>query len=581
MINSMNEIIYRCRRGLLILVIILQPTIAIAGQHEGIKTQLDPIFADWNSLDTPGMSVAVIREGQLIYSNGFGSAQLEYDIPITPATIFHVASVSKQFTTMAVLLLEARGLLSFDDEVQKHLSWVPTFDHPVTIRQLANHTSGIRDQWELLVMAGWRFDDVITMDDIRRLMKLQRELNFVPQSEMLYSNMGYTLLAEVVAEVSGETFEQFTRENIFEPLGMVHTHFHTDHEEIDKGRSYSYRLAKGDELKKSVLSYANAGATSLFTTAEDLALWLDNFRTQKVGGPAVMKQIMEVPVLTEGEPSEMRGEGYAGGLALGEYRGVKTIGHGGADAGFRSSVTWYPEHDLGIAVLSNAAHGDPGSHLQKVADVLLADVLAPIPPSEQPSTGTDPIVVDPGVLQGYAGSYNVEIGAVITFTVENDVLQAEVGGIGEFTPIPVSETRFLVSMLNAELTFEPGPGGHAESLILTMGEQAFAGERLQALTLSDEDAARYTGSYYSPEIRTRIDVANGEGGLFIQHERHGDIHLSSAVTVEPGEFPSELKGDQWFCNKVVFESDDAGVISGLRISGGRVRNLLFEKHSFD
>jgi CubicO group peptidase (beta-lactamase class C family) len=568
------------------LVCLLLPAFVTAEPVDGLENQLDPIFAEWDQDDMPGMSVAVVRSGELIYSNGFGFAQLEYDIPITPSTLFHVASVSKQFTTMAILLLEAEGKLSFDDEIQTHLPWVPRFDHPVTIRQLSNHTSGIRDQWELLTLAGWRFDDVITMADIRTMMKRQQDLNFPPLTEMLYSNMGYTLMAEIVAAVSGMTFEEYTRQNIFLPLGMTHTHFHSDHEEIDKGRSYSYQLGEGDALKKSVLSYANAGATSLFTTAEDLVLWLDNFRTMKVGDQAVMAKMLEVPVLTSGEPSQMRGEGYAGGVVVSRYRGARTIGHGGADAGFRSSVLWFPEHELGIAVLSNAAHGDPGGHLQRVADVLLSEHLEADPTGNgRDAAAADPVAVDPAVLENYTGSFSIDLAGVITFTLDGNELSGNVEGIGEFTLKPVSETEFWLRNLNAMLTFEKIVDGDrqlpANSLTLTMGEQEISGTRLKAVILTEEDAQRYTGSYYSPEIRTRIEVAHDDLGLLIQHDRHGDIRLSTEKSGEPGMVPDELRGDRWFCQRIVFTTNEDGVISGLRISGGRVRNLRFEKHAFD
>ena len=157
-------------------------------QHPSASA-IDPVFAQWDRPDSPGASVAVMRRGEIIFSKGYGSAQLEYEIPITPATVFHAASVAKQFAAMAVALLAADGKLSLDDEAQTHLLYVPRFAQPVTVRQLIHHTSGIRDQWELLAMAGWRLDDVITMDHIRSMIRHQRELNFKPNSEHLYSNM--------------------------------------------------------------------------------------------------------------------------------------------------------------------------------------------------------------------------------------------------------------------------------------------------------------------------------------------------------------------------------------------------------
>ena len=356
------------------------------GSSYNLARGIDAVFADLDRPGAPGAAVSVIRDGEILYSRGYGYAQIEHGVPVTPNTVFHVASVSKQFTAMAVTLLAAEGALSLDDPVQAHLAFVPEFEHPVNVRQMIHHTSGIRDQWQLLGISGWRLDDVITTEQILGLMSRQRELNFVPGSEYLYSNMGYTLLAETAAAVSGTSFPEFTAERIFRPLGMERTHFHDDHEHLVPDRAYSYRPVAtdededeaeagsgegmGPEYTKAVLSYANAGATSLFTTADDLARWLDNFRHETVGGPGVMEMMKTRGVLNGGDTIP-----YAHGLGIGDHRGLRTIGHGGADAGFRTQAIWYPEANVGVVVLTNVANGNPGGRARQVAEVVLAGVF--------------------------------------------------------------------------------------------------------------------------------------------------------------------------------------------------------------
>ena len=237
--------------------------------------QVDEVFAPWDNKDSPGAAVAVVQNGTIVYKKGYGMANLEYDIPNSPSTVFHIASVSKQFTAFSILLLEKAGKLSLDDDIRKYIPEVPDFGKTITLRHLATHTSGMRDQWNLLAMAGWRLDDVITKEQVLKLVSKQKALNFNPGEEFVYCNTGFTLLAEVVARVSGQSFAEFTQANIFSPLKMKSTLFYDDHEKIVKNRAYSYHEANG--YKKSVLSYANVGATSLFTTAEDLSLWALNF----------------------------------------------------------------------------------------------------------------------------------------------------------------------------------------------------------------------------------------------------------------------------------------------------------------
>lgn len=435
---------------------------------------IDAVFADLDRPGSPGASVAVIQGGDIIYSRGYGYAQIEHAVPVTPATVFHVASVSKQFTAMAVTLLAADGALGLDDPVQQHLEFVPEFDHPTTVRQLIHHTSGIRDQWQLLGISGWRLDDVITTEQIRGLMARQRELNFVPGSEYLYSNMGYTLMAQTVEAVSGMSFPEFTASRIFRPAGMDRTHFHDDHEHMVPNRAYSYAPlqppadtdapadADAPRYRKSVLSYANAGATSLFTTAEDLARWLDNFRHETVGGPDVMATMQMRGILNNGDTIP-----YAHGLSTGEYRGLRTIGHGGADAGFRTQVQWFPAVETGVVVLTNVANGNPAGRARSVADVVLAGSFPEEELEEEggaPAAAADaepPATPDPAVLAGYAGSwYSPELDALYHLGVSGGRLVARHIRHGEIVleyraPDEFATDRWWMR----EIRFERGPDG--------------------------------------------------------------------------------------------------------------------------
>src|SRR5271168_1739825 len=207
--------------------------------------QVDKIFAKWDSTHSPGCALSVIKDGQIIYKHGYGMADLDHDIPITPETVFHVASISKQFTAAAILLLAEDGKLSLDDDVHKYITELPDFGVRITLRHLLHHTSGLRDQWELLGLAGWRYSlDLITDDDVLELMSRQKELNFKPGDKYVYCNTGFTLLAQIVKRVSGESLREFTVNRIFKPLDMKSTHFRDDHAEIVKRIAYGYVDAK-------------------------------------------------------------------------------------------------------------------------------------------------------------------------------------------------------------------------------------------------------------------------------------------------------------------------------------------------
>lgn len=206
----------------------------------GMTEKIDSLFLKWDRISSPGWAVGVVRNDSLVFAKGYGMANLEYGVPISPETIFHMASVSKQFTAFSIVLLARQGKLNIDDDIHMYLRWFPDLKEKITIRQLLNHTSGVRDQWQLLSIAGTRIDDVITQEHIVRLLSKQGALNFKPGEEYMYSNSGFTMLAEIVRSVTGQTLRQFTDSAIFRPLGMTHTHFHDDYTEIVPNRSYSY-----------------------------------------------------------------------------------------------------------------------------------------------------------------------------------------------------------------------------------------------------------------------------------------------------------------------------------------------------
>ncbi|HYF76943.1 MAG TPA: serine hydrolase domain-containing protein [Symbiobacteriaceae bacterium] len=399
---------------------------------------VDAIFADWNRPDSPGAALAIIHEGKVVYRQGYGAANLEYGIPITPATVFHVASISKQFTAAAVALLAREGKLSLDDEIHTHLPELADFGHPITIRHLIHHTSGLRDQWELLTLAGWRMDDVITHHQIMEIVGRQRALNFPPGTEYLYCNTGFTLMAEIVRRVTGQSLRQFADERIFQPLGMTSTLFFDDHEEIVPNRAYSYK--GGPAFKKSVLSYANVGATSLFTTVEDLAKWLLNFETPVVGDAELIRQLQEPYVLTNGESSN-----YAFGLMHKNHRSIPFIGHGGADAGFRTVALRFPSLRLGIVVLANLATFTPEAVALKVAEAYLGDSVAwgPAAPAAEPQKPAEPIAVSTEELQPYAGAYySEELDITYVVSARDGELQVSRRRLEDIRLVPLGADKF-------------------------------------------------------------------------------------------------------------------------------------------
>lgn len=372
--------------------------------------------------DGPGASIAVIKDNKMVYSKGFGYANLEYGIKNTGQTIFHIASVSKQFTGFAIAMLADQGKVSMQDDIRKYIPELPDFGTPITLNHLVHHTSGLRDQWNLLAIAGWRLDDVITHEQIMRLLVKQRELNFKPGEEMVYCNTGFTLLAEVVHRVTGQSFPAWMKENVFMPLEMNSTLFYDDHEKIVPNRAYSYYL-RDTVLKKSVLSYANVGATSLFTTVEDLGKWAINFDSMKVGNSRIMEKMEDRFILNKGDTMS-----YGYGQGIGKYKGLKTFSHGGADAGYRTMLLRFPEQHFDVIVFSNLASFSPGGMSYAIADTYLSSLYVEEPKKEEEPPAKkeeEKIDLSKVKLADYQGRfYSDELETFYDLEVVNDTLIA-------------------------------------------------------------------------------------------------------------------------------------------------------------
>ena len=525
-----------------------------------VTAQVDEVFKEWSKPDAPGASVAVIRNGEIIFQKGYGSANLEYGIAVKPETVFHVASVSKQFTAMALVLLEQDGKLSLDDDIRKHLPELPDYGQPVTIRHLLQHTGGIRDQWQTLAVAGWRLDDVITQKQILRVLFRQKELNFPPGKEHLYSNGGYTLAAEIVARASGKPFPEFCEERIFKPLAMTRTHFHDDHKRVVRDRAYSYSRS-GSGWEAAPLNYANAGATSLFTTSPDLVRWLDNFREPKVGKRAGVDRLQEKAVLADGKKIE-----YALGVSVGKYRGLTTVSHGGGDAGYRTYVVWFPEHQLGVAVLGNAGNFNSGGLANQVAAVYLGDRMEP--ETKKPPETRQYVSFDAATLDRYAGAYRLAAGMVEVELRDGKLTGAPLGRPkSEFKPLAAN--RFFIESQGAEVEFTPKTSG-GMAVKITQGGGSMEGERVKLEPFNSADLPQYAGSYWSEELEARYTVVAREGKLFAEHIRHGEVPLTPLAR-------DQFTGGQWFMSQVQFARDSSGRVIALTLGGGRIRGIRFTK----
>lgn len=408
---------------------------------------IDAIFSDWNQPEVPGGALGIVQNGELVYATGYGSADLEHDIPITPQTVFYIGSVSKQFVTFCILLLEEEGKIDLDAPVQTYLPDFPEYDAPLTIRNFIHHTSGVRDYLTLWQLKGRNYLDEMEPTEVYNLIKRQRKLNFAPGERYLYSNSCYFMLAMIVEKVSGQSIREFAQERIFGPLGMTQTRFYDDNTKLIKNRAFSYsRTANGfDNL---IMRFDLVGSGGVYSSIADLYKWDQNFYQNQLGkgGQAIIDRMHEEGLLNNGEST-----GYAFALWNGEHNGLRTVSHGGSLAGYRAQLLRFPDQQFSVIILGNRSDADPTDKAYQVADLFLASSYStPATPKVEEASpptvkavSTAPFQPTSEDLAAYRGTfYSPELDETCRFFVENGILMADVG-LPVMVPMrPVAPDRF-------------------------------------------------------------------------------------------------------------------------------------------
>ncbi len=520
---------------------------------------VDAVFEDWDSSTSPGGVVAIVK-GDKTYTHAYGMANLETGTPLTPESRLHVASISKQFTAYAAGMLVNDGKLSLDAKAQDYVAEVRQIEEPLLVEQLIHHTSGLRDQWSLASMAGIRPSEVISQRDILTFASQQDELNFAPGEAFIYSNMGYSILAEVVGAAGGAPFPQFVRENIFAPLGMTRTTFFSIMDAPLEGRAMSYEPDE-ERFRQIPLNFDNYGATSLQTTANDMVLWLRNLLSETpIGGPEMKSMILQKGVLNDGREIQ-----YAFALELADFHGLQAVEHGGSDAGFRAHVMFIPEKQFGIAVLANRSDSDTSIRARKLARKLLfaeSEIESP-----RPALGVIPPLE---ARLAFEGEFHVGDGPINTIKAsEEGVIMAAPFWSGiELTQ--AGEGRFITldDDVPGVLQFDPSIGDGAQEYVFNRGAHEFRGKRITAANVLPDNAGEYVGKYTSAGLDTSYFIDLTDDGLTVRHWRAGPGKLRPI-----GEDDFASAGGVF--GRVQFIRNDAGEIIAFEGSDRRAKRVPF------
>ncbi len=518
-----------------------------------LETKIDALIPKMVNDSTPGFVVGIVQNGKLIFSKGYGIANLSYNIPNDPKMVYNIGSVSKQFLGYAFAMLHLRGDLNIDDPVGKYLENWPEFKHAVTLRHLLTHTSGYREAYTMSNLAG----RIIGVDRLSRkecldVVRKQPELEFVPGSRWTYNSTAWVILAEVLEKVTGQPADEWVEKNILLPLEMKDTQIESYVGEVihNAAESYSFNKEKGYTNEES--NRAIFGAAEIYSNIPDLVKWINNFKTAEIAGKEVNDLFLKPFILNDGSNSE-----YALGINNSSYRGLKRFRHTGGHEAFATQLSYFPDQDLGIITISNFG-GKGWLDTSKIADLLLEEYMTA--PTDKENQEFE---ITKEKLEQLEGLYIYSLlNGTMTLTIIEDTLTID----GHTKLSPISQNTFLIDKWNTQIQFNNISKEKTQFVFEDGKNETYS--KVDKWIPSKRDLRPYEGDYWSDELETVYHLIIKENNLTIQHRWLGELSLEPVAK----DF---FKTDWGFYVK--FNRNNDRYISNLSINSGRTLNVIFHR----
>jgi len=558
------------RPAVLLVLLLASCSLERRGDAQGggpMAARVDSIFTAEVQPAGPGCAVGVYRDGTLELARAYGVTSLDEQRPITTRTLFNLGSVAKQFTALAVLQLEAQGTLSLTDDVRRFVPEMPVQTPPILIRDLLQHTSGLRDYGELEMFTARPIHDMALFLDV---VARQRTLNFTPGTKHEYSHSDYELLGIIVERASMQPFGQHIEEKVLQPLGMTASRVYDARRPVMPERAYPH-LERGDGFQQRFHHDVVIGGGNLYTSVEDLARWDKALADGAAGKHPLIARMLVLPTFANGDTIP-----YAWGIRRENYRGIPTLTRGGNANGTRTEIIRFPRQNFSVAVLCNGSHLPPGTLGERVADLYLDDVMQP----RQPPFAAPPPVVEPapGELERFAGWYG-DLEQLDQFTVVGGKLTERLGdtlqtwtyrGNAHFTPDGSPE--------DFRLTFSDGPMRY---VMAWRGEPRYSGTRLPDSSVWQPgvaELAAYEGIWVNAELDLVWRVVLRDGTLKVKRQGAPDAsllpHRRDRFSVRFGPWNEQLQVD------LEFGRNPIGEVTGFIASTAgepAIRGLFFRR----
>jgi CubicO group peptidase (beta-lactamase class C family) len=550
----------------------LAPARADEATDKARVARVDELFAAWAKPDTPGAALGIIRDGQLLVAKGYGLANLDDGVPLTPRSVFELGSATKFFTCACLALLLDQGKISPDDDIRRYVPELPPYDPPITLRHLIRCECGLRDYFHLTQLAGWNIDDAYTDGDVLALLSRHRTLQFRPGEKFGYTSSGYFLLGLMVRRVTGKTLAEFAAASLFQPLGMTRTYYEDDPTLVVKHRVVGYNPRPGDGYRRWVLNSNTVGGWGLKSTVEDLYRFDQNFYRNQLPEGRYLREFLHSGTLLgnrnvlDADPVE-------------RYRGLRRMAFTGGMPGFVAAVVRFPDQRFTVICLANNNWAVvPWDLALQIADIYLADQFTEPSPRK---------VVDPSKLlsielperdlAGKVGAYRMRDGSIWRVSLRSGQLAFTDHLNGTWRLRPVSPTRFRATEGPAQkstFVFEQMDSAARATLRMEVDDgQIIPFERVTLVQPSPGELAAYAGAYANAELQAtyRFFVQDGDLILQVNNRRHerlsptvSDTFIAAVRTVDDNRVITFVRGP-------------GQKVTGFRIDLGRVRGLRFER----
>ncbi len=541
---------------------------AMSSPHKGLDAKVDSLLRAHYGAEGPGGAIAVISSEGVVLKKSFGMMNLEKNLKVNEHTLFDIASVAKQFTSFAILMLEQKGQLDLDVDIRRYIPELSPYDHEVTVRHLMHHTSGVPSTDVLRLIAGLSLDETWTQQQEIEILRSYPHLNFPPNSEYLYSNGGYSLLATIIERVTGQRFDDFMQQQIFAPMNMNSSLVLTELPADSTLFAVGYKKEENGYLPFSSMNDFSYGGGNIYASIDDMIQWSGNILNPTLQNPAFFDRIQEPQHILENGDTII----YTNGFYARTYKGLLMTDHSGGVPGFRSLLMYFPSEQTIIVYLGNVENNTFRSLCNAIAEMMFGEKFV-----EKPVAQRVAVEYDVEEVKRLEGNYRLPDGMELGFQLDKDTFWVVVPGGERFQLFAERENHFFLKAFDAQCTFIITKDGVADNMIWHQGGSDHEARRVtEAVPFMEEEKVFLTGTY-KPEgldAQYRIVYDNDILTLYLPET------FSKYLGFGKSEM-SHINGDSFYLQwlgVIELTRDEKGRIDGfVLLNLGRLRNVPFAR----